>query len=243
MARYGSLTADFNRFSRWRLLDDEVAPKSLLESDGARSAQRRDADDVLPGLRAYGGTDGGTSFKIIAQWHQYSGVLKAVERAVGALLERHDGKGGVIWFTQGSGKSLLALFYVMALRDRPEFKNPTVVLVTDRNDLDGQLFETFADCGWSLRATPQQADSRDDLRDLLSSVEAGGIFFTTINKFAPERGQTSAPKLCERSNVIVIADEAHRTQYGFKASLDTKSGTTKYGLASTCATRCPMPFT
>ncbi len=233
VARYGSLTADFNRFSRWRLLDDEVAPKSLLELEvmvrGLLNAET--LMTFFRGFVAYGGTDGGTSFKIIAQWHQYSGVLKAVERAVGALLERHDGKGGVIWFTQGSGKSLLALFYVMALRDRPEFKNPTVVLVTDRNDLDGQLFETFADCGWSLRATPQQADSRDDLRDLLSSVEAGGIFFTTINKFAPERGQTSAPKLCERSNVIVIADEAHRTQYGFKASLDTKSGTTKYGLA------------
>jgi len=233
VARYGSLTADFNRFSRWRLLGDEVAPKSLLELEvmvrGLLNAET--LMTFFRGFVAYGGTDGGTSFKIIAQWHQYSGVLKAVERAVGALLERHDGKGGVIWFTQGSGKSLLALFYVMALRDRPEFKNPTVVLVTDRNDLDGQLFETFADCGWSLRATPQQADSRDDLRDLLSSVEAGGIFFTTINKFAPERGQTSAPKLCERSNVIVIADEAHRTQYGFKASLDTKSGTTKYGLA------------
>ncbi|MCV0267880.1 type I restriction endonuclease subunit R, partial [Pseudomonas aeruginosa] len=233
VARYGSLTADFNRFSRWRLLGDKVAPKSLLELEvmvrGLLNAET--LMTFFRGFVAYGGTDGGTSFKIIAQWHQYSGVLKAVERAVGALLERHDGKGGVIWFTQGSGKSLLALFYVMALRDRPEFKNPTVVLVTDRNDLDGQLFETFADCRWSLRATPKQADSRDDLRDLLSSVEAGGIFFTTINKFAPERGQTSAPKLCERSNVIVIADEAHRTQYGFKASLDTKSGTTKYGLA------------
>ncbi|EPJ8445692.1 type I restriction endonuclease subunit R, partial [Pseudomonas aeruginosa] len=233
VARYGSLTADFNRFSRWRLLGDEVAPKSLLELEvmvrGLLNAET--LMTFFRGFVAYGGTDGGASFKIIAQWHQYSGVLKAVERAVGALLERHDGKGGVIWFTQGSGKSLLALFYVMALRDRPEFKNPTVVLVTDRNDLDGQLFETFADCRWSLRATPKQADSRDELRDMLSSVEAGGVFFTTINKFAPERGQTSVPELCGRSNVIVIADEAHRTQYGFKASLDTKSGTTKYGLA------------
>lgn len=233
VARYGSLTADFNRFSRWRLLDGEIASKSLLELEvmvrGLLNAET--LMTFFRGFVAYGGSDGGAPFKIIAQWHQYNGVLKAVERAAGALLERHDGKGGVIWFTQGSGKSLLALFYVMALRDRPEFRNPTVVLVTDRNDLDGQLFETFADCRWSLRASPQQADSRDDLRDLLSSVEAGGVFFTTINKFAPERGQNSVPVLCERSNVIVIADEAHRTQYGFRASVDAKSGVIKYGLA------------
>ncbi|AMJ56635.1 hypothetical protein AXG53_08265 [Stenotrophomonas sp. KCTC 12332] len=101
----------------------------------------------------------------------------------------------------------------------------------DRKDLDGQLFETFADCRWSIRATPVQANSRDDLREQLTAVEAGGVFFTTINKFAPERGQTSVPVLCERSNVIVIADEAHRTQYGFRADLDTKTGQTKYGLA------------
>lgn len=233
VARYGSLTADFNRFSHWRLLDREIAPKSLLELEVMIRGllEPKTLLSFFRGFVAYGGTNGGAAFKIIAQWHQYNGVLKAVDRAVGALLQRKDGKGGVIWFTQGSGKSLLALFYVMALRDRPEFKNPTVILVTDRNDLDGQLFETFADCRWSLRATPKQADSRDDLREMLSSVEAGGVFFTTINKFASERGQTSAPELCGRSNVVVIADEAHRTQYGFKASMDTKSGKTKYGLA------------
>lgn len=233
VARYGSLTAKFNRFSRWRLFDGELAPKSLIELEVMVRGliEPKTLLGFFWGFVAYGGTNGGAAFKIIAQWHQYSGVLKAVERAVGALLQRKDGKGGVIWFTQGSGKSLLALFYVMALRARPEFKNPTVVLVTDRNDLDGQLFETFADCRWSLRTTPKQADSRDDLRDMLSSVEAGGVFFTTINKFAPEPGQTSVPELCGRSNVIVIADEAHRTQYGFKASLDTKTGMTKYGLA------------
>lgn len=233
VARYGSLTADFNRFSRWRLLDDEIAPQSLLELEvivrGLLNPQT--LMTFFRGFVAFGGTNGGATFKIIAQWHQYSGVLKATDRALEALLKRKDGKGGVIWFTQGSGKSLLALFYAMALRDRPEFKNPTIVLVTDRNDLDGQLFETFADCSGSLRASPKQATSRDELRDMLSSVEAGGIFFTTINKFAPERGTTSAPELCPRSNVIVIADEAHRTQYGFSASLDTKTGITKYGLA------------
>ena len=233
VARYGSLTAEFGRYSRWRLLDGEKVAKGRLELE-VLIRGLLEPHTLLPFFRsfvAFGGSDGGASFKIIAQWHQYHGVLKAVSRATEALLQRKDGKGGVIWFTQGSGKSLLALFYVMALRDRPEFENPTVVLVTDRNDLDGQLFETFADCSWSLRATPEQADSRDDLRDKLSRVQAGGVFFTTINKFAPSEDETTVPVLCARSNVIVIADEAHRTQYGFKADLDTGTGKTKYGLA------------
>ncbi|MFA5684278.1 MAG: type I restriction endonuclease subunit R [Lysobacteraceae bacterium] len=233
VARYGSLSADLSRHSRWRLVGGEKAAKGMLELESLMRGlmEPRTLLDFFRGFVAYGGSDGGASFKIIAQWHQYHGVKKAVQRAVDALTHRKDGNGGVIWFTQGSGKSLLALFYVMALRERSEFANPTVVLVTDRKDLDGQLFETFADCRWSIRATPVQANSRDDLREQLTAVEAGGVFFTTINKFAPERGQTSVPVLCERSNVIVIADEAHRTQYGFRADLDTKTGQTKYGLA------------
>ena len=233
VARYGSLTAEFGRYSRWRLLGGEKVAKGRLELDVLMLGlfEPRTLLTFFRSFVAFGGADGGASFKIIAQWHQYHGVQKAVARAVDALLHRKDGKGGVIWFTQGSGKSLLALFYVMALRDHPEFRNPTVVLVTDRNDLDGQLYETFSDCAWSLRGTPQQAQSRDDLRDKLSQVQAGGIIFTTINKFAPDPGQATVPVLCERSNVIVIADEAHRTQYGFKAGLDTQTGKTRYGLA------------
>jgi type I restriction enzyme R subunit len=233
VARYGSLTADLGRHSRWRLLDGKKVGKGQLELEVLIRGLLAPATllSFFRGFVAYGGAHGGATTKIIAQWHQYHGVLKAVERASDALLHRQDGKGGVIWFTQGSGKSLLALFYVMALRDRPEFKNPTVVLVTDRNDLDGQLFETFADSRWSLRAVPAQADSREDLRDKLSEVQAGGVFFTTINKFAPEPGKTSVPVLCDRANVIVIADEAHRTQYGFRADIDTQTGQTKYGLA------------
>ncbi len=233
VARYGSLTAEFGRYARWRLLGGEKVAKGRLELDVLMLGlfEPKTLLTFFRSFVAFGGADGGASFKIIAQWHQYHGVRKAVARAVDALLHKKDGKGGVIWFTQGSGKSLLALFYVMALRDHPEFRNPTVVLVTDRNDLDGQLYETFADCAWSLRGTPQQAESRDDLRDKLSQVQAGGIIFTTINKFAPEAGQTSVPVLCDRSNVIVIADEAHRTQYGFKAGMDIHTGKTKYGLA------------
>lgn len=233
VARYGSLSADLSRHSRWRLLEGKKVGKGQLELEVLMRGllEPRTLLDFFRGFVAYGGADGGASFKIIAQWHQYHGVKRAVERAVDALVHRKDGKGGVIWFTQGSGKSLLALFYVMALRDRSEFGNPTVVLVTDRNDLDGQLFETFADSAWSLRATPKQADSREDLREQLFQLQAGGIFFTTINKFAPMPGEQRVPVLCDRSNVVVIADEAHRTQYGFTAELDAKRGTTKYGLA------------
>ena len=233
VARYGSLSADLSRHSRWRLLDGKKVDKAQLELEVLIRGLLAPTTllDFFRGFVAYGGADGGSTFKIIAQWHQYHGVKQAVARAVEALTQRKDGKGGVIWFTQGSGKSLMALFYVMALRDRPEFQNPTIVVVTDRNDLDGQLYETFADSAWSLRATPVQANSRDELRDQLSSVQAGGVFFTTINKFAPESGKTSVPVLCDRSNVVVIADEAHRTQYGFRADLDSTTGQTKYGLA------------
>lgn len=233
LARYGSLTADFARHSPWRLIDGKKAAKGTLELEVLVRGllNPKTLLDLFRGFVAFGGEDGGASYKIVAQWHQYHGVKRAVARAVEALVHRKDGKGGVIWFTQGSGKSLLAFFYVMALRERPEFENPTVVLVTDRKDLDGQLYETFADCSWSLRATPQQADDRDDLRKKLLAVQAGGVFFTTINKFAPEKGETTVPVLCGRHNVIVIADEAHRTQYGFKADIDSKSGAMKYGLA------------
>ncbi|MCB5266192.1 MAG: type I restriction endonuclease subunit R [Candidatus Cloacimonetes bacterium] len=233
VARYGSLTADFGRHSPWRLIDDEKAPGGMLELEvmirGLLAPQT-----LLRYLKyfvVYMTDDGAASAKIVAQWHQYHGTLKAVERAVDAYLHKKDGKGGVIWFTQGSGKSYLAMFYVMMLREHPALKHPTFVMVTDRNDLDGQLFGTFASCERSLRATPAQAENRDDLREKLSTVQAGGIFFTTINKFAPEKGRSQTDILSERDNIIVLADEAHRTQYGFKAEIEHKTGKTKYGLA------------
>jgi type I restriction enzyme R subunit len=236
VARYGSLTADLSRHGIWRLVNGKKTSRQPehrefeIESliNGLLEPQT-----LLPFMRgfvAYGDSGEGGSHKIVAQWHQYHGVQKAIQRAKQALGKR-DGKGGVVWFTQGSGKSLLALFYVMALRDDPAFSNPTILLVTDRNDLDGQLMDTFSMYRDSIRTAPKQADNRKDLRQMLSEVEAGGVFFTTINKFAPDAGTNNVEELCTRGNVIVIADEAHRTQYGFKAKIDTDSGLTKYGLA------------
>ncbi|MDN6063520.1 MAG: type I restriction endonuclease subunit R, partial [Staphylococcus simulans] len=171
--------------------------------------------------------------KILAAYHQYYAVNKAVESAIESSSENGDGKAGVVWHTQGSGKSLTMVFFTGKLIQK--LNNPTIVVVTDRNDLDNQLFGTFVKSkGRSgkglLRQTPKQADTSKHLKELLS-VESGGIIFTTMQKFEPEEGQSSMEALTERKNVIVIADEAHRTQYGFKAKLDETSGRFKYGYA------------
>lgn len=231
-AKYGSLTAPYGHYSFWRLLDGEVyRGKDRMELDVLAHGLLNPVTllDMLNRFVAYKIVDGTPSQKIVAKWHQYQGVLKALERAWDAFSNRKDGKGGVIWFTQGSGKSFLALFYAMALRSDKRFNAPTIVGVTDRNDLDDQLYEDFATCSGSLKATPQKAESRKDLQELLSNVTSGGVFFTTINKFEPAEDSQGA--LCGRSNVIVIVDEAHRTQYGFTSQLDTKTGEQKYGLA------------
>src|SRR5690606_21300373 len=129
-----------------------------------------------------------------------------------------DKRGGVVWHTQGSGKSLSMVFYAGKLITSTEMENPTIVVITDRNDLDDQLFDTFAISTQLLRQEPKQADSRDDLKKLLK-VASGGIVFTTIQKFLPDTGKEFYDQLSDRRNIIVIADEAHRTQYGFQASL------------------------
>ena len=161
--------------------------------------------------------------KKLAAYHQYYAVKKAVSstiRAVGLQVSpgggdlEGAGKGGVIWHTQGSGKSLSMVFYTGKLV--LGLNNPTIVVITDRNDLDEQLFDTFAASSQLLRQTPVKANSRDELQQLLK-VAAGGIIFTTIQKFFPEEEQDKYPTLSERKNIVVIADEAHRTQYGFEA--------------------------
>ncbi|MCG1660149.1 DEAD/DEAH box helicase family protein, partial [Staphylococcus epidermidis] len=171
--------------------------------------------------------------KILAAYHQYYAVNKAVDRALLASSGQGDGKGGVIWHTQGSGKSLTMVFFSGKLIQM--LNNPTLVVVTDRNDLDNQLYSTFVKSkGRSgkglLRQTPKQAETRKELKSLLS-VESGGIVFTTMQKFEPEQNETTMAALTERKNVIVMADEAHRTQYGFNAKYDDKGEGIKYGYA------------
>ncbi|MCL4550130.1 MAG: type I restriction endonuclease subunit R [Bacteroidetes bacterium] len=165
--------------------------------------------------------------KILSAYHQYYAVKKAVQstlRATGVHSlsfgegKGEAGKGGVVWHTQGSGKSLSMVFYSGLLITTPELENPTIVVITDRNDLDNQLFDTFASSRQLLRQDPIQAESRTHLKELLK-VASGGIVFTTIQKFLPEDGKPEYDLLSERRNIIVIADEAHRTQYGFEASL------------------------
>lgn len=165
------------------------------------------------------------TIKILAGYHQYFAVNKAITRTYKALAEKSN-KIGVVWHTQGSGKSFSMVFYAGSIIRNPEFNNPTIVVLTDRNDLDGQLYNTFCSCSrLILRQTPVQAGSREHLKELLK-VKAGGIVFTTIQKF-----EESSGVLSERSNIIFIADEAHRSQYGLEGRLDRKTGEWKYGMA------------
>ena len=149
--------------------------------------------------------DGEKTFKILAAYHQYFAVKKAIESTKHATVT--DGKGGVFWHTQGSGKSLSMVFYAHYLQEALE--SPTIVVITDRNDLDDQLYGQFARCKDFLRQTPQHAQSRTHLKELLANRQANGIIFTTMQKF-----EESDEPLSERRNIIVMADEAHRSQYG-----------------------------
>ena len=230
-ALVGSITADFDRYAPWRYAEG-LDPKGRLELEVlVRGLFRQDT--FLTYLRDFilFQRDSGKTIKIAAGYHQMRGTLKAVQRAREAL-QHKDGLGGTVWFTQGSGKSFLALFYVAMLQQAPEFENPTFVVVTDRTDLDGQLYETFDAAYDKLQTKPIQVDSHEDLRSRLTSQVAGGIFFTTIQKFKPKVPGQRLEAISTRKNVVVICDEAHRTQYGFKATVDTKTGITRYGLAT-----------
>ncbi|WP_050523921.1 type I restriction endonuclease subunit R [Pseudorhodobacter wandonensis] len=229
-ARIGSLTADLERFMPWRTTDGvDVAPKGapemsvLIEGVFARPRLL----SLLRDFTVFGDTSGGIA-KIIAGYHQFHAVKRAVISTVEASRSQGDRKAGVIWHTQGSGKSLLMAFYAGQLVREPAMENPTIVVITDRNDLDDQLFGTFSMCRDLIRQTPVQADSREDLQKALSRA-SGGVIFTTIQKFAPEKGE-AYPMLTDRRNVVVIADEAHRSQYGFKARIE-KTGAIAYGFA------------
>ncbi|HCQ3534706.1 TPA: type I restriction endonuclease subunit R [Staphylococcus aureus] len=232
----GSLTANYDRFMTWRSKDGETESPSSLASLDVLIHGMLNPETLLDLIRYFVlfQDDGkGHISKILAAYHQYYAVNKAVDRALLASSGQGDGKGGVIWHTQGSGKSLTMVFFSGKLIQM--LNNPTLVVVTDRNDLDNQLYSTFVKSkGRSgkglLRQTPKQAETRKELKSLLS-VESGGIVFTTMQKFEPEQNETTMTALTERKNVIVMADEAHRTQYGFNAKYDNKGEGIKYGYA------------
>lgn len=232
----GSLTANYDRFMTWRSKDGEMESSSSLSSLDILIHGMLNPETLLDLIRyfvLFQDDDKGHISKILAAYHQYYAVNKAVDRALLASSGQGDGKGGVIWHTQGSGKSLTMVFFSGKLFQM--LNKPTLVVVTDRNDLDNQLYSTFVKSkGRSgkelLRQTPKQAETRKELKSLLS-VESGGIVFTTIQKFEPEQNETTMAALTERKNVIVMADEAHRTQYGFNAKYDDKGEGIKYGYA------------
>ena len=232
----GSLTANYDRFMTWRSKDGETESSSNLASLDVLIHGMLNPETLLDLIRyfvLFQDDDKGHSSKILAAYHQYYAVNKAVDRVLLASSGQGDGKGGVIWHTQGSDKSLTMVFFSGKLIQM--LNNPTLVVVTDRNDLDNQLYSTFVKSkGRSgkglLRQTPKQAETRKELKSLLS-VESGGIVFTTMQKFEPEQNETTMAALTERKNVIVMADEAHRTQYGFNAKYDDKGEGIKYGYA------------
>ena len=231
-ARIGSLTADRERFMPWRTINgDDLAPKGTPELETVLKGvfERRRFLDFLKDYIVFGDTGRDVS-KILAGYHQFHAVRRAVDCTISATAPDGDRKVGVIWHTQGSGKSLLMAFYAGVVIKHPTMQNPTLVLLTDRNDLDDQLFATFSMCKDLLRQTPVQAEDRNHLRELLNRP-SGGVIFTTLQKFTPNEGGSEYQALTDRRNVIVIADEAHRSQYGFDARLDRKTGEISYGFA------------
>ena len=244
----GSVSADLSRYMTWKtadgikeasrfkpqlqiLLQGMMQPATLLDLVRNFIVFEKTAKQVtpLPG-RGAGGEVGLIQIqteKKLAAYHQYYAVNKAVQSSITASGVNGDKRGGVVWHTQGSGKSLSMVFYSGKLITAPEMSNPTIVVITDRNDLDDQLFDSFAASVQLLRQEPVQAESREHLKQLLQ-VASGGIVFTTIQKFMPDGNKSVYDQLSDRKNVVVIADEAHRTQYGFEARLvDEKDAATK----------------
>lgn len=245
-ARVGSLTANKERFLPWRTISNED-DKPLFEYRLETLIKGFFNPELFLDYIHYFilfEQDGDALIKKIAGYHQFHAVREAVKATVIAS-QKHDqaepranyadkvmpgsGKAGVVWHTQGSGKSISMVCYAGKLLAQPEMNNPTIVVVTDRTDLDGQLFNTFSMASETLKQTPVQANDRDDLRDILASRQSGGIIFTTIQKFALLAEETSHPILSERHNIVVVSDEAHRSQYGDKAKFNTKTGKYTFG--------------
>ncbi|MDH0717850.1 type I restriction endonuclease subunit R [Acinetobacter junii] len=231
-ARIGSLTANQERFLPWRTIkneDDKPALEWELETVVRGFFDRELFLDYIRFFVLFE-TDGEKTIKKIAGYHQFHAVREAVQATIAAANPNGDKKAGVVWHTQGSGKSISMCCYAGKLLQQPAMHNPTLLIVTDRNDLDGQLFETFSNAQELLKQTPVQANNRDELRQLLAERESGGIIFTTVQKFALLEGESEHPLLNGRHNIVVMSDEAHRSQYGLKAKLGN-DGTYKFGYA------------
>lgn len=212
-ARAGTLTSDYQRFMPWKTIEgekDALVDKLEMEILIRGMLNKKVLLDLIRHFIVFDNSEAEIKKKLAA-YHQYHAVNKAVEATMKAASPEGDKRAGVIWHTQGSGKSLIMAFYAGKLV--LEMNNPTLVVITDRNDLDDQLFGTFSASQNILRQEPVQAESRENLQELLR-VASGGIVFTTIQKFLPEKG-TDYPTLSERKNIVVIADEAHRSQYDF----------------------------
>jgi type I restriction enzyme R subunit len=216
-ARLGTLTADREWFMPWRTVEgedlaDTRLPQLQVVLEGVFDKRR--FLDLIRYFIVFEDVGGGALVKKMAGYHQYHAVNLAVESTVRAASAGGDKRAGVVWHTQGSGKSLTMAFYAGRVVQHPAMENPTLVVITDRNDLDDQLYGTFARCHELLRQQPSQALNRAHLRELLKTG-SGGVIFTTVQKFFPTEGEDQHPLLSDRRNIVVIADEAHRSQYDF----------------------------
>jgi type I restriction enzyme R subunit len=231
-ARLGSLSADAERFMAWRTIDgkktDPLGQFGELETLVRGVFEKEHLLDYLRHFIVF--EDDGGLVKKIAAYHQFHAVRAVVERVLEASRPGGDRRGGVVWHTQGAGKSLEMTCLTGKLMTHPQMNNPTLVIVTDRNDLDGQLHGTFDMAAEVLGETPVQAETRTSLREHLNNRPSGGIVFTTIQKFVPGEDEDTYPTLTERDNVVVMCDEAHRSQYGLGARINAE-GETIYGYA------------
>ena len=222
-SKAGTITSGEDRFMEWKTTDGDYENTQYAQFDTFFEGifQKERFLDILKNFICFS-DDGTKEIKILAGYHQYFAVKKAIESTKKATVT--DGKGGVFWHTQGSGKSLSMVFYAHLLQSA--LNSPTIVVMTDRNDLDDQLYGQFAKCKNFLRQDPVHAESREHLKSLLAGRKANGIIFTTMQKF-----EEADEALSERRNIVVMADEAHRGQYGLAESVEAETGKLKYGTA------------
>jgi type I restriction enzyme R subunit len=242
-ARMGSLSANMERFMSWRTIDgitlDPLGQFGELETLTRGILTPNYLLDYLRFFILF--EDDGELIKKIAGYHQFHAVRAAIQQVITASRPDGSKKGGVVWHTQGSGKSITMTCFAARVMREVGMENPTIVVITDRNDLDGQLFGVFSLAQDLLREQPVQVESRQDLRAKLSNRPSGGIVFATIQKFMPGEDEDFFPVLSDRRNIVVIADEAHRTQYGFTAELKGRAGQEKYNVGYAQHLRDALP--